>query len=89
MNGSYCSAQVISSTALLTAAHCMPADGYYRTQVEQQRVAGAAPYVLFSGYTWIYFSRHSGYWGTGNYSLQDGASAILASRYPWSSEIPA
>ena len=67
MNGSYCSAQVISSTALLTAAHCMPADGYYWTQVEQQRVAGAAPYVLFSGYTWIYFSRHSGYWGAGNY----------------------
>lgn len=66
LGGSACTATVIGPRAIITAAHCVPASGWYEVDLKYQFTKGAATTSIFGGARWMYLYRHQYYTGPGN-----------------------
>jgi hypothetical protein len=64
--GKDCTATVIGPRAIITAAHCVPAAGWYLVDLKYQLYRGAATTSIFGGARHMYLYRHQYYTGPGN-----------------------
>ena len=76
VGGAACSATVIGARAILTAAHCVPATGWYQIDLRYQFTPGAATTSIFAGARWIYLYRHPYYFGEGNNDWDVGVGVM-------------
>ena len=61
--GELCTANIVSTRHIVTAAHCVPGSGTYLVRISQQTSSGAQPRPLFGGSTYITFLNNSRYLG--------------------------
>ncbi|HYO93628.1 MAG TPA: trypsin-like serine protease [Polyangiaceae bacterium] len=79
-DGSSCTGTSISTYGILTSAHCFAVNGWHQVHVSRMNTANStAP--LLGGPVWVYFNRHEGYTGPGDWA-DDLAVGTLWFEYP-------